>query len=60
MPMPELAEGRFPRGGGLQIYQLPERAGHGPFTLAVSDIEAEIRKLTAMGIDTRERLFTAP
>lgn len=55
MPMPEVAEWRFPRGGCLQVYELPERAGHGSFTLAVSDIEVEIRKLIAMGLDTSQR-----
>lgn len=55
MPTPGVAEWRFPRGGGLQVYQLPERAGNGSFTLAVSDIEAEIQKLDAMGLDTGER-----
>ena len=55
MPMPDLAEWRFPRGGWLQVYQLPERAGHGSFTLAVTDIEAEIHKLDAMGLDSRQR-----
>jgi hypothetical protein len=54
-PMPEVAEWRFPRGGCLQIYQLAERAGHGSFTLAVSDIEAETSKLDEMGIDTSQR-----
>ena len=28
-PMPEVAEWRFPRGGGLQVYRLPVRAGSG-------------------------------
>ena len=28
-PMAEVAEWRFPRGGGLQVYSLPERAGSG-------------------------------
>lgn len=55
MPMPEVAEWRFPRGGCLQVYQLAERAGRGSFTLAVSDIEAEKRKLDAMGVDTSQR-----
>lgn len=55
MPMPEVAEWRFPRGGCLQVYQLPERAGHGSFTLAVGDIETETRKLDAMGVDTSHR-----
>ena len=54
-PMPEVAEWKFPRGGWLQVYRLPERAGSGSFTLAVDDIEAEIRKLDALGIDTRQR-----
>lgn len=34
LPMPEVAEWKFPRGGWLQVYQLPERAGHGSCTLA--------------------------
>ena len=55
IPMPDLAEWKFPRGGWLQVYQLPERAGHGSFTLAVTDLEAEIQKLDAMGLDTSQR-----
>lgn len=54
-PMPELAEWEFPRGGWLQVYQLPERAGQGSVTLAVSDLAAEIEKLDAMGVDTSQR-----
>jgi predicted enzyme related to lactoylglutathione lyase len=54
-PMANLAEWTFPRGGGLQLYQLPERAGHGSFTLVVEDIEAEVRKLDEMAVDTSER-----
>lgn len=50
-PMPEVAEWHFARGGCLQVYELAERAGKGSLTLAVSDIETEIRKLVAMGID---------
>lgn len=53
--MPDLAEWKFPRGGCLQVYQLPERAGLGSFTLAVTDIAAEILKLDAMGLDTTQR-----
>jgi hypothetical protein len=33
-PMPEVAEWKFPRGGWLQVSQLAERAGWGPFTYA--------------------------
>ena len=54
-PMPEVREWVFPRGGGLQVYQLPERAGNGSFTLAVSDIEEQVRKLVAMGVDASQR-----
>jgi predicted enzyme related to lactoylglutathione lyase len=54
-PMPELAEWKFGRGGWLQVYQLPERAGYGSFTLAVNDIEEEIRKIQALGIDTSQQ-----
>jgi predicted enzyme related to lactoylglutathione lyase len=54
-PMPEVVEWKFPGGGGLQVYALPERAGQCSFTLVVRDIESEIQKLDGMGVDTRER-----
>lgn len=54
-PMPEVAEWKFPRGGWLQVYQLPERAGHGSFTLAVSDIEEVIAHAQGLGIDTSSK-----
>src|SRR6185312_13602236 len=50
-PMPEVAEWRFDRGGGLQVYQLPERAGDGSFTLAVNALEEEVARLKSVGID---------
>lgn len=55
MPMSDLAEWKFPGGGCLQVYQLLERAGHGSFTLAVTDMDTEIEKLDAMGLDTSQR-----
>ena len=55
MPMSEVAEWTFPRGGVLQVYELAERAGNCSFTLAVSDLEEEIGKLDAMGVDTKAR-----
>lgn len=55
-PMPEVAEWAFPRGGWLQVYAGPERAGHGSFTLAVDDLDASVRKLAALGIDTSKRV----
>jgi len=54
-PMPEVAEWQFARGGGLQVYELPERAGAGSLTLAVDDIEEQIRKLEKLHIDTGNR-----
>ena len=57
-PMPEVAEWSFERGGWLQVYQLPERAGSGSCTLAVSDIEEEAGRLKKMNIDTSHRTST--
>ena len=54
-PMPEVAEWKFPRGGWLQVYQLPERAGTGSCTLAVDDIEQVVAHLQSLGIETGER-----
>ncbi|MEY2565188.1 MAG: hypothetical protein QOH88_3381 [Verrucomicrobiota bacterium] len=53
-PMPEVAEWKFERGGWLQVYQLPERAGHGSCTLAVRDIAEVTDHLQSLGIDTSE------
>lgn len=55
-PMPEVVEWKFERGGWLQVYQEPERAGHGSCTLAVDDIESVARVLDGLGIDTGERI----
>ena len=57
-PMPEVAEWSFERGGWLQVYQLPERAGSGSFTLAVSNIEEEVARLKKLNIDTSHRTST--
>ena len=54
-PMPEVAEWRFPGGGWLQVYQLPERAGNCSFTLAVTDIEPMIAKVEKLGVNASER-----
>ena len=55
LPMAEVAEWRFPRGGGLQAYKLPERAGSGSVTLAVTAIEEQIAHLDHLNIDTSHR-----
>jgi predicted enzyme related to lactoylglutathione lyase len=54
-PMAEVAEWNFAHGGILQVYQLPERAGRGSFTLAVTRIDQEIEKLSKLGLDTSQQ-----
>ena len=54
-PMPEVAEWKFERGGWLQVYQLPDRAGSGSFTLAVTNIDEQAAQLTKLGIDGGQR-----
>ena len=49
-PMPEVAEWQFGRGGWLQLYQQPDRAGGGSVTLAVDDIEALASHLQQVGV----------
>jgi len=56
-PMPEVAEWKFERGGWLQVYQLPDRAGAGSCTLAVTDIVGLTTHLHSLGIDTSDSKF---
>jgi hypothetical protein len=49
-PMPEVIEWNLQQGGGLQIYALPERAGHGSCTLIVSDIDETAERLRSTGL----------
>lgn len=58
VPMPGVAEWRFPRGGWLQIYALPERSGRGSVTLAVADVEVIASHVASLGIDLGERTAT--
>jgi hypothetical protein len=53
--MPEVAEWGFERGGWLQVYQLPERAGSGSFTLVVSSMDEQLADLSRLNIDTANR-----
>ena len=52
-PLPEVAEWHF-GGGGLQVYELPERAGRGSFTVSVSDIDELVAQLKGAGIASPE------
>ena len=58
-PMPEVAEWKFRGGGWLQVYQLPERAGAGSVTLAVSDLDKVAARVEGLGIDTSQRTSSA-
>ena len=49
-PMPEVLEWQLERGGGLQVYSGPERAGHGSCTLIVSDIDSTAQQLRDSGL----------
>lgn len=54
-PMPEVAEWSFDGGGGLQVYELKNRAGTGSFTFAVRDLEGQIAHLTKLSIDVSQQ-----
>ena len=49
-PMTEVVEWQMERGGGLQVYEAPDRAGQGSCTLIVSDIDEIAERLHATGI----------
>ena len=51
IPMPEVAEWKFDRGGWLQVYQSKDRVGAGSVTLAVSDLDEQVAALKKIGID---------
>jgi predicted lactoylglutathione lyase len=49
-PMPEVVEWQLQRGGGLQVYAAPERAGRGSCTLIVTDIDEIAERLRSSGL----------
>jgi len=55
-PMPEVAEWKFPRGGWLQVYRSPERAGGCSCTFAVDDLDQIVIHLQTLGVNTGEEL----
>ena len=57
--MPEVAEWQFPSGGGIQVYEAPEKAGCGSFTVVVSDIDQQVVELEALGVENPEPNRTA-
>ena len=48
--MPEVVEWQLERGGGLQVYQAPERAGYSSCTLIVTDIDEIEQQLRESGV----------
>ena len=58
-PMPEVSEWTFPRGGGLQVYLLPERAGSCSATFAIDDIHHALSKLKKLNIPADSRADNA-
>jgi catechol 2,3-dioxygenase-like lactoylglutathione lyase family enzyme len=48
--MSEVVEWQLERGGGLQLYSGPERAGRGSCTLIVSDIDELAAQLRTAGL----------
>ena len=54
-PMPEVAEWKFERGGWLQVYEAPARAGGGSVTLAVTNIDEQAAQLTTLGVAILKR-----
>ena len=53
-PVAELVEWKFRRGGWLQVYQSPDRAGRGSCTLSVDDLAGEVSRLRKAGFDVGE------
>jgi len=49
-PMPEVMEWQLERGGGLQVYRAPDRAGLGSCTLIVTNIDEIVELLHSTGI----------
>ena len=54
-PMPPLAEWTFDGGGGLQVYEAPDRAGQCSCTLAVADLDGEVERLATLQVGTTRR-----
>ena len=57
-PMPGLAEGEFERGGWLQVYHGPERAGSGTVTLAVTSLDEILSVLEQGGFAMGDTIET--
>lgn len=55
--MPTLAEWHFAGGGGLQVYELQERAGRGSSTFVIEDMVPVIEHLVDLGLTTPKEVI---
>ena len=49
-PMPEVVEWKFSAGGALQVFKDATRAGKSSVTFVVTDIDAQVARLRAAGV----------
>lgn len=56
VPMSEVAEWKFERGGWLQVYQSKNNTGTGSVTLAVDNVEQQIAALKKLDIDPGQEM----
>lgn len=50
-PMPEVAEWKFSKGGWIQVFEDPDRAGSSSVTLVEADLDDRLHDLRSKGID---------
>jgi hypothetical protein len=54
-PMKEVFEWSLPRGGVLQVFEDPERAGSSSVTFSVVDLDRHLARLSRDGINAEDR-----
>jgi predicted enzyme related to lactoylglutathione lyase len=55
LPMPEVAEWKFERGGWLQVFHDEQRAGASSLTLSVDDLDSTLATLQRNGVSVGEK-----
>lgn len=53
-PMALVAEWKFPRGGGLQVFADPARAGHSSITLTFEEFDRQLDRLREEGVHVEQ------
>lgn len=59
LPMPGVFEWKLPRGGVLQVFEDPPRAGYASVTLSVDDLQQTVLDLKELGIEILEQTDSA-